>query len=329
MKHVFLIHSHTLFLTAMGVLDFLKIDKEAVVFLYSRHYSNSLIEPGCKTVEVTDLADRQEQLLDNRKRKGLLDEIDKLIDHVAGSSFVLYAPHFAMVFAQALYTHKKCVKAAYIQEGGMIYRKSITTHLSFRQKLRCFVADKLYRHTNRIWRAYGWYMPVKLNKQRDLDSYAISDEYFKYLPSTNHIIRWPHVDMPLAIKDNAHVFVFDGFVKNGLVEQEFYLDKCKKLVDKFAQPFNYIKFHPAQSQEECDTIKSYFDRQGRKYEVLDNSIPLEIVLASTSGLSVIGFGSSLLYFARDLGHIVHCMDRWLHGSPLYMQYKVRYGLDDF
>lgn len=138
MKHVFLIHSHTLFLTAMGVLDFLKIDKEAVVFLYSRHYSNSLIEPGCKTVDVTDLADRQEQLLDNRKRKGLLDEIDKLIDHVAGSSFVLYAPHFAMVFAQALYTHKKCVKAAYIQEGGMIYRKSITTHLSFRQKTPLF-----------------------------------------------------------------------------------------------------------------------------------------------------------------------------------------------
>ena len=43
MKHIFLIHSHTLFLTAMGVLDFLKIDKEAVVFLYSWHYSNSLI----------------------------------------------------------------------------------------------------------------------------------------------------------------------------------------------------------------------------------------------------------------------------------------------
>ncbi len=313
----------------MGVLDYLNLDRKEVVLLYSRHYSNSLIDPMCRTIDVTDLVDQQDQLYNNRKRKGLINKIDKLIDNVVESQFVLYTPHFAMSFAQVLYTHKKCVEAAYIQEGGMIYRNTIITHLPILKRIWCFVVDNLYRHTNRVWSAYGWYMPGKLYKQKDLDSYAISNVFFKYLPSTNHIIKWPHINIPLTVKDNANVFVFDGFTKNGLIEQGFYLDKCKELIKMFAQSYNYIKFHPAQSKEECNTIKLYFDMQGREYTILDNSIPFEIILASTSGLSVIGFGSSLLYFARDLGHTVHCMDRWLQGSPLYIQYKNAFGLDDF
>ena len=131
------------------------------------------------------------------------------------------------------------------------------------------------------------------------------------------------------MKDNANVFVFDGFTTNGFIEQAFYLNKCKELISKFAQQVNYIKFHPAQSSDECNTIKSYFSKQGCKYEILDNSIPFEIILASTSNLVINGFGSSLLYFARNFGHTVHCMDKWLEDSPLYMQYKTRFGLDDF
>lgn len=328
-QHVFIIHSHTTFLTAMGVLDYMKINIKDVVFLYSRNYSNSLATPRCKIINTTDLVDKQELLWNNRRRKEIIREIDQIINNAIIDKYILYAPHFAMPFAQVLYTHKKCIKAAYIQEGGMIYRKAIVTHLPFLKTIRCFITDKGYRHTNRIWSAYGWYMPGKLYKQRDLDSYAISDDVFKYLPSNNHVIKWPHFDIPLPIKDYAHVFVFDGFVKNHLIEQDFYLKKCKELVDKFAQEFSYIKFHPAQSQDERDEIKSYFNLLGKKYKVLDNSVPFEIILSSVNGLSVIGFGSSLLYFARDMGHTVHCMDKWLQESPLYMNYKNHYGLDDF
>lgn len=329
LQHVFIIHSHTTFLTSMGVLDFIKANKKDIVFLYSRHYNNSLINPECKTIDITDLTDKQDQLWNNKKRNSLIKEIDRLIDNVVKDNFILYTPHFAMPFAQVLYTHKKCTKAAYIQEGGMTYRKAFITHLSFLKRIRYFIIDKLYRRTNRLWSTYGWYMSGSLYKQKDLDSYAISDDVFKYLPSTNHLIKWPRIEVPLVLKNNANIFVFDGFVKNGLIEQGFYLNNCKRLIRKFAQQDNYIKFHPAQSQEECNTIKSYFDQQGCKYEVLDNSVPFEIILSSKTNLSVIGFGSSLLYFARDLGHTVYCMDKWLEDSSLYLQYKTRYGLDDF
>lgn len=328
-QYVFIIHSHTTFLTAMGVLDYIKADIKNAVFLYSRHYSNSVAKPMCKIIDTTGIVDRQQLLWNNKKRKGIIREIDSIINNVITDKYILYTPHFAMPFAQVLYTNKKCIKAAYIQEGGMIYRKAIVTHLSLRQKVRSFITDKIYRHSNRIWSAYGWYMPGKLYKQSDLDSYAISDDVFRNLPSNNHIIKWPHFDIPLPVKDHENVFVFDGFVKNHLVEQDFYLKKCKELVCKFAQEFNHIKFHPAQSEAECNKIISYFDQQECKYTILDNSIPFEIILSSTKGLSVIGFGSSLLYFARDLNHTVYCMDKWLKDSPLYMQYKSRYGLDDF
>lgn len=328
-QHVFLIHSHTLFLTAMGVIDLMKVDRKDVVFLYSRHYNNTLIEPGCKVIDVTNLVDKQNDLWNNKKRKSLIKDIDKLIDNIVEDKFILYSPHFAMSFAQVLYTNNKCLKAAYIQEGGMVFRKVFITHLPFWKRIRCFITDKLYRHTNRIWSTYGWYMPGCLYKQKNIDSYAISEEFFRYLPSTNHIIKWPHINISLTLKDNATIFIFDGFVKNGVVEPEFYLEKCKKLIHKFAQENNYIKFHPAQSQDECKSIATYFEQQGCKYEILDNSTPFEIILTSTTGLTVIGFGSSLLYFARDLGHTVHCMDKWLQNSYLYMQYKNSHGLEDF
>ena len=329
MKHVFIIHSHTTFLTATGVIDFLHLQEDDVVFLYSRNYSNTLFKLYCQTIDTTEIVNKQALLWNNKEREKLITEIDKLIDDTISDRYILYAPHFAMTFAQVLYTNKKCIKGAYIQEGGVAFRKAYITHLNLLQKIRRFVADKLYRRSRRIWSTYGWYMPNSLYKQKNIDSYAISDDFFKYLPSINHIIKWPRFNLSLPYKKNANFFIFDGFVKNGLIEQDFYIEKCRQLIEKFALPFNYIKFHPAQSEGERDCIISYFTHINVKYEILSDSIPFECVLSSMKGLTITGFGSSLLFFARDLGHTVHCMDKRLHDSPMYIRYKTRSGFEDF
>ena len=42
MKHIFLIHSHTLLLTSLGVIAKEKIAKEKVIFIYSRNYKSCI-----------------------------------------------------------------------------------------------------------------------------------------------------------------------------------------------------------------------------------------------------------------------------------------------
>jgi hypothetical protein len=329
MKHVFIIHSHTTFMTSMGVINLLGLPVRDIIFFFSRNYNNSLFDLHCKIVDTTEIVNQQNLLWKNSKRLKIINEIDKLVENFIGDKYVLYAPHFAMPFAQVLYTNTKCVKGAYIQEGGVIFRKVYITHLNLLQKIRRFVADKLYRHCNRIWSTYGWYMPNCLYKQKTIDSYAISDRFFKYLPSTNHVVKWPPLNINFQYKKNAIFFIFDGFIKNGLIEPDFYFEKCKQLIEKFAAPLNYIKFHPAQSTVERNKIVSFFKNIDVEYEIINDSIPFEIVLSTMRGLTIAGFGSSLLFFARDLGHTVLCMDKWLHDSSMYMRYKERCGFDDF
>ena len=43
MKHVFLIHSHTVFLTAIGVIRRLSLKVDDIIFVYFRNYNNSII----------------------------------------------------------------------------------------------------------------------------------------------------------------------------------------------------------------------------------------------------------------------------------------------
>ena len=42
MKHIFLIHSHTLLLTSLGVINREKLAEEDVIFIYSRNYRSCI-----------------------------------------------------------------------------------------------------------------------------------------------------------------------------------------------------------------------------------------------------------------------------------------------
>ena len=44
MKHVFIIHSHTTFLTAIGCVNYQKLTSSDIIFLYVRNYKNSIFK---------------------------------------------------------------------------------------------------------------------------------------------------------------------------------------------------------------------------------------------------------------------------------------------
>lgn len=75
-----------------------------------------------------------------------------------------------------------------------------------------------------------------------------------------------------------------------------------------------------QSKEERTYILSCFPKNMEVKE-LDDGVPLEIVLSSFKNLTIVGFDSSLLYFAEDMGHEVHSYRDWLDESPVFSKFK--------
>jgi len=329
MKNVFIINSHTTFLSAIGTINYLKLPLESVLMLYMRNYSNSIVSHGYEILEVSDFMNSFDTLFSSvSEQKKCIKRIDDFVEHNIKGSYKLFCPHLANGVWQAIYTNSRCVEMSYIQEGGIPFTTAYLTHMSLKKCLYLFFVNKIYFHTNRVWRG-GWYTRGTMIKQKELHSYAINTLFFKNLPSVNHIIKWPMANVGIKIDSNSTIFIFDGFVQNHLIERMLYMEKCRDLVFQYADCYNYIKFHPAQTQEDIDMIVSYFQERKYKYELLPNHIPFEMILSSNKNLKIVGFGSSLLYFAYDLGNKVICQEKWLSSSPLYRKYRENCGLIDF
>lgn len=326
MKNVFIINSHTTFLSALGTIQYLGLKEQTVLLLYMRNYSNSVINHPYEVVDITNFIDSFNSLYKSKKyRYFSIKKIDRFIDETIGELFNLYCPHLLHQVWQVIYTNKLCIQMSYIQEGGIPYKDYYITHPTLKTKFRLFITNVLYRMTKRIWHG-GWYTYGTMKKQKELHSYAIDDVFFRYLPSINHRIVWPKVDLSYLVTSGSTIFVFDGFVKNGLCEESIYINHSKRLVSTLHGIKNYIKFHPAQSKYQKQAICDYMIKESINFQILPDDIPFELILSSSKQLKVVGFGSSLLYYAYNLGHSVVCKDDWLLESSLFSNYYKHTGL---
>ena len=323
MKHLFIINSHTTFLSAMGTADYLHLPQNDVIFAYMRNYKNSVTKVPYKVIDVTELYDSTIQYYSGKPLSYVIKEIDEFVDHNIKENYSLYVSHLVVPLFKILYTNKLCKRVSYIQEGAFTGKNAFCTNISFVHKLKNFI--KLYFRGDR-WFDGEWYMAGTIYKQRKLDSYAINDKFWQYLPSQNHIISWPKISLPIDINNNYPIFIFDGYVANGMSEYDVYLSNSKRLVEEYSKDTNYIQFHPAQSEKERTEICNYFKEQNKSVKILSDTVPMEYIIISAKDLTFIGFGSSLLYYATDQGHKVVCHDDWfIENSAKYQNYKKRIG----
>lgn len=324
MLHVFIINSHTTFLTAMGTTNYLHLKDEEVVFLYMRNYKNTLIPVPFKIFDISALYTTIQKNWNSQTEKKYTEKADEFAASALGRSYYLYTPHLAAVFFKLLYTNRKCKRVAFLQEGAICQQKVFTTNNSIISKL--FIFKRLFWNKDRNF-GWGWYVSGCIYKQLRLDSYAINNEYFKNLPSRNHIVKWPQMQLNDFLKKGNNFFVFDGFVGNQITEETVYLQNCRNLIFEYAKDYAYVKFHPEQNQQERYSILSFFKEKNVKTFIIDDSIPMECIVSSTKNKTFIGFGSSILHFAVDYGHHVICHDDWLmETSPLYKKHHETWGL---
>ena len=328
MKHLFIINSHTTFLTSMGTAEYLSLPQNDVIFAYMRNYKNSITKVPYKVIDVTELYNSTVQYYNGKQLREVIGEVDEFIKNKINCPYNLYVPHLVVPLFKILYTSKFCKRVSYIQEGAYTSPKAFTTNISTLKKIKQFI--KLRFRGDR-WFDGEWYMAGTIYKQRYLDSYAINDRFWQYLPSRKHIVKWPKPEIKVEMDRDYPVFIFDGFIKNGHVEQDIYIKNIKRLVEEYASSNgNYIKFHPAQAEGEKKEILNVFRNNEKNVRIFDNSFPMEYIIMSTNNMTYVGFGSSLLYYARDFGHKVICHEEWLiETSEKYRKFKARYGVPNF
>ena len=96
MKHVFVINSHTTFMTAMGVINFKKILHRDVVLIYTRNYVNSIKDEDLLSVDLSHECEfcNLEAYKSRRGLKKSITLIDDWINSFIHEPFELYFPLF-------------------------------------------------------------------------------------------------------------------------------------------------------------------------------------------------------------------------------------------
>lgn len=325
MKHVFVINSHTTFLTSMGVINYLGLRDDDIIFIYIRNYRNTITKIHYKTIDATKLALSYINITSNYI--ATIRATDNFIYQHIGTTYHLYVPHFWHYFFQVLYTHPFCKRVSYVQEGGPAYTHLYETQVPVLERLRMFFWLAI-RHKRTF--ECKWYKRGIIYKQRILDSYAINNSYFKHLPSENHIVEWPSQKIDIQIDLNHPIFIFDGYVTNGLVEKDVYLSLCHEIISGQASSHNYVKFHPAQTEEERKTILRYFSEKNSVAEIMSDDIPMEYIIIQFRNMKYIGFTSSLLYYAHDYGHeVVSYETKLLSASKTFSKYVLESGFQTY
>ena len=316
MKYLFIAHSHTLCLSDLGTINLLGLKPGDCVFVFTRNFKCDYIPQGCKIVDGNDFYSKSHDAYMQQNhglRNRLIQALDSEINSWLNDEYEAYLPHMCDPYAMLLATNKRCRKVSFVQEAAFTVKERFEVEKPFLRKLLDKIESYRIYHTTRFY-GCNWYVDGQLH-QKTIDTYSLYPEYFKYLPSDNHTITWPKIELDVDIDTDGVYFIMDGYVKNGMAESEVYLTQCRDMIRQFKGGCNYVKFHPNQSKEECDTILSFFEDE--KVEVMSQDIPFELYITNGRNLSIVGMTSSLLFLAKKQGHRVISCDSWMMQSPKF------------
>jgi hypothetical protein len=304
MKYLFIVHSHTVFLTSIGVINYLKICDEDIRFIYVRKYQNSIYKKPSKMIDLSNEYDLcNASLIHYWRFRKVWKSVDINIESFIGEKYIAFIPHPRNYLYQLFISNKKCEGINYIQEGAFAPNKLFKKKMglkSFIYLVSNFFLFPFYKH--RIWVSTHWLLPSFITKNKKIECYAISPNIFNKLDCNMHIIEWPNLKIDGEKNLEYPFFVFDSSIEHGIVEKKVYMEATKKLIQEKAESVNYIKFHPAQQHENMCLIKSFFTCANKVSIELPADIPCEAYLSTYENMKIYGFNSSLLIFAKQLHH---------------------------
>lgn len=302
MKHLFVIHSNTVLLSALGAINYEKINHQDAIFFYGRNFKSSIAPDNINKIDISEVYHIGLESGFSRSKASqekLLENVDQTINNYVNDNFIVYLPHTGIPFFQAIITNDHCRGICLLQEGACtFFSKNLSSPIKA-FLLNCFFS------TNRLWWQTSWSVPIFMrNKIRINKTYSLDPTLYKYLEnSTNIKIQWPEFNLPDGIvKEGAHIFLFESAVELGYIEKDVFMEGCEKLIKENAKNGCFVKFHPNQDLNNRKYILDMFG--GVDVREVSDLVPFELIMSSVHNLYLYGFTTSLLTFGKNLGHHV-------------------------
>lgn len=317
MKHLFWVHSHSLYLTARGVINKLQLPYKDVIFFLGGHYKPYDLP---EEIAVYDYLSLHFDISKSVNTKRQVKELDELIEELVGEDFTLYIPHIVLPRFQAMATNKHCADVKFVQEGIIDRCAGNKSKIKI---LKTLISKTYLHNSGRVWNTdkyLDWdFCPPGVHVS---ETFAISDGLFSNMGCKHTIIRWPGIKLPLELEDGAVYFVFDSLVEDKDIERKIYMGAAERMIMKYgkAGACNYVKFHPRQKLDARLCIKYLFLKNGFNVKVLPDTMPFEAILASKEHMEVCGFTSSLIFFSALMPqHKAHICVSALYQSEKFVK----------
>jgi hypothetical protein len=304
-KHVFYCHSAITALVATSVISKLGVSPEDVHVIWGRGYKWAAL-PYPSTALPADLAELAEvpsygcRHLTRKHRKSL-KALDRFLSQCAkGARFIAYLPNTRNFLMQAVATNANVAGLDFLEEGLMSYAGAYEKPTSPSYSGLLGTARRWSKRTWHGGRSY-FYRPMRFPKEPVLftinprleQQSSTREAVFAPVVSAFGGGQWRH--------DARQVFVFDVIVEFGYCEEAALLGVFRHFLRNLydGKDTLVIRFHPAQKMQ--DRILREMDECGVRYAVDESSTPLELVMAQRPDLTLYGFHSSLLFYAKVFG----------------------------
>ncbi|MEN2400554.1 polysialyltransferase family glycosyltransferase [Flavobacterium sp. MC2016-06] len=326
MKYLFYAHTHTLFLTALGVVNYLKLKPEDVIFLYTRNYANKSIKIPYKEIDLSDIFSdsmKNGEEFYFWKLNKLVTKVDDLIAEEISEDYIAYLPHVGVFLPQVLATNKYCKGIRFVEEGLNCYSSSLgirkNTWREFLKRLYSFGVNSYKRY----WFSDSPFFHEFLKKRYNLPTelFGISFNSFFSLNEKKHVVKWPNIQTGFSLDASNPIYIFEAAIEQKFASKDVYLGAVRIMIIETAKYNNYIKFHPGQSEENKNTIRQYFLERNLSITELPFTVPFELIMVEYPMLEIIGFNSSLLLYGKLFNHKVVSYDSLLMNDSLYIHYK--------
>lgn len=322
MKHVFIVHSPITYLSALGVILKENLNQEDIMILSETYNSKDLpIKIICLEEKLNKFA--QNSILKKFYNFPLKKMNQCLETFLEGDSFIAYVSVFVAT-NRFLIFHKNCASFNFIEEGLAAYHtyfdvKEMVTNtigrwdMSFSfSNLKIYIKEILWStfqapsKISAIPTHYTAYATIPNICYYGFTEYSFPIAKNKKTISMKDIVKNYRFTPQLRDKlDNAYIWIGDPEIYSKFQNLDIYLQSIYDGYIVFLKErkinTTFVKFHYRERKEHCKLIVDLFEKYDINCIVLEDVI-MEIELSESKNVTLVGFYSSLLLYAKLIGH---------------------------
>lgn len=329
MKYIFTVHSPITFLMCISIVRHEELPLNDVIIITSNY--KLPIQFG--TV-VESFSEQNRSLSDKVKSINAVKSFDKYINQITKDEIYTAFIDIMHNYQKLLVTNQRCKLFHFFEEGTDSYMNALTledfTRTAVTTNFRNYGFQNVTREIIRSIR--GFTSPLhslpyhSQSYQYDLQHkyYCLSDYCYPGVDSSQRIKISPEfTQQEISIlsadysKNNCVILIEETYPNIYSISDLEYKKIIQIAFDELKINKNeviFIKLRPSKAQIKSRLIE-LLDELAVNYEILPNEILAEGFFLSSQNLRVVGFVSSLLFYATILGHKAYSFMNLLENRP--------------